>query len=81
MYKFKKNKLPPIFSGYFTELDSILSYNTRQKVGSNLFVPRMLSKLGQKSLLFTGVNQLSASFFLGTSSSLCVLFSHFEGYW
>jgi len=55
MYKFEKNKLSPNFSGYFTEVDSIHSYNTRQKVGTNLFVPRMLSKLGQKALLFKGV--------------------------
>jgi len=34
---------------------SVYNYNTRLKVGSNLFVPRMLSKLGQKALLLKGV--------------------------
>jgi len=46
MYKFEKNKLPSNFSGYYSELDSIHIHNTKQKVGSNLFVPRMLSKMG-----------------------------------
>ena len=55
MYKFNKNKLLPNFSQYCASLDCIHDYHTRQKTSSSLFLPRMLTKMGQKALLFKGV--------------------------
>ena len=50
MFKFYNKMLPNLFDSYFTELDSIHSYNTRQKSTNEFFLYRARTKMGKKKL-------------------------------
>ena len=49
MFKYNNRLLPPSFNNYFTKLDVIHHYNTRQKVTSEFFQPFIASETGKKS--------------------------------
>ena len=55
MYKYFNKKLPSNFVNYFTDLNSIHRYDTRQKTNLKLYLPRTRTKFGQKALLFSGI--------------------------
>ena len=49
MFKYNNRLLPPSFNSYFTKLDVIHHYNTRQDVTSEFFQPFIASETGEKS--------------------------------
>ena len=55
MHKFKQDCLPCVFNFFFTKLDNIHSYNTRQKTSQEYIVPRKRLATAQKSLAYIGV--------------------------
>ena len=55
MFKYNNRLLPPSFNNYFTKLDVIHHYNTRQKVTSEFFQPFIASEAGKKSLQHIGL--------------------------
>ena len=55
MFKYNNRLLPPSFNNYFTKLDVIHHYNTRQKVTSEFFQPFIASETGKKSLQHIGL--------------------------
>ena len=50
MFKFYNKMLPNSFDSYFTKLDSIHSYNTRQKSTNEFFHYRARTEMGKKKL-------------------------------
>ena len=59
MYKFENNSLPIFFNNYFTKLDSIHSYNTRQKKQNRYFFPRFSTNFGKNTLHYLGLQTWS----------------------
>ena len=55
MFKYNNRLLPPSSNNYFTKLDVIHYYNTRQKVTSEFFQPFFASETGKKSLQHIGL--------------------------
>ena len=55
MFKYNNRLLPPSFNIYFTKLDVIHRYNTRQKVTSEIFQPFITSETGKKSFQHIGL--------------------------
>ena len=55
MFKYNNRLLPPSFNNYFTKLDVIHHYNTRQKGTSEFFQPFIASETGKKSLQYIGL--------------------------
>ena len=50
MFKFYNKMLPNSFDSYFTKLDSIHSYNIRQKHTNEFFYYRARTEMGKKKL-------------------------------
>ena len=55
MCKYHHRLLPPSFNNYFTKLDAIHYYNTRQNVTSKFFQPFIASEAGKTSLQHFGL--------------------------
>ena len=55
MLKYNNRLLPPSFNNYFTKLNVIHHYNTRQKVTSEFFQPSIASETGKKFLQHIGL--------------------------
>ena len=55
MYRFENNLLPVSFKKYFTNLDCIHAYDTRNKHKSKYFLPRYQTNYGKKSLQYFGI--------------------------
>ena len=55
MFKYNNRLLPPSYNNYFTKLDIIHRYNTRQKVTSEFFQPFIASETGKKSFQLIGL--------------------------
>ena len=58
MYKYNNHLLPPSFHNYFTKLDVIHHYNTRQQLTSKVLQPFIASETGKKSLQHIGKKSL-----------------------
>ena len=56
MYKFNNKMLPESFNNYFTKLDDVHKYKTRQKHRNEFFQFYIASKTGQKSLRHICIN-------------------------
>ena len=54
MYKFENNSLPIFFNNYFTKLDSIHSYNTRQKNKTDIFFQNLAQVLAKTHYIILG---------------------------
>ena len=59
MYKFVNNSLLIFFDNYFTNLDLIHSYNTRQKKQNKYFFPRFNTNFGKNTLHYLGLQTWS----------------------
>ena len=55
MFKYNNRLLPPSFNNYFTKLDEVHHYNTRQKVTSEFFQPFVALETGKKSFQHIGL--------------------------
>ena len=55
MFRFKYDLLPNVFSKYFSERNSIHSYNTRNTSKGNYFLPRKQRTVGLRTLKYRGV--------------------------
>ena len=53
VHNFQNNKLPLVFSNYFTRFSSIHNINTRYR-NTNFIIPRVASSLGSTSITFEG---------------------------
>ena len=54
MYKFENNSLPIFFNNYFTKLDSIHSYKTRQKNKTDIFFQDLAQILAKTLYIILG---------------------------
>ena len=52
IFKFNNQKLPDFFNNYFTELDNIHNYNTRQKSRAEFFQCSVASESKRKTLYY-----------------------------
>ena len=59
MYKFENNSLPIFFNNYFTQLDSIHSYNSCQKKQNRYFFSRCSTNFGKNTLHYLGLQTWS----------------------
>ena len=50
MYKYENHKLPSSIDNYFTKLESIHNYSTRQKTAGGFFYRQINSEFGRKRL-------------------------------
>ena len=55
MFKFDNQMLPDFFNNYFTKLDNVYNYNTRQKNRDEFFQYSVASELRRKTLHHIGL--------------------------
>ena len=55
MFKCNNQMLPDFFSNYFTKLDNVHIYNTRQKIRAELFQYSIASQSSRKTLYHIGL--------------------------